>query len=148
MVPGAYLVQAHDDAMSLNRIADELVVERDSYREKFRTMEREAELLRSQLIAMQLRAEAAEAQLAIVSGLSEWHDLPELPTHVGHYLAFWAEDGAWIAQYWPSGIEDEKGNRGHWLTTPDGSIRPNPVAWRHLPSVPDRYVVQAEYFRA
>jgi hypothetical protein len=100
------------------------------------------------LAEMTKRAEAAEAQLAIVSGLSEWHDLPELPTHVGHYLAFWAEDGAWIAQYWPSGIEDEKGNRGHWLTTPDGSIRPNPVAWRHLPSVPDRYVVQAEYFRA
>lgn len=62
-VPGSYLVQAHDDAMALNRIADELVVERDDYREKFRTMEREAELLRSQLIAMQLRAENAESAL-------------------------------------------------------------------------------------
>lgn len=94
------------------------------------------------------RAEATEAQLAIVSGLNEWHDLPELPLLVGHYLAFWREDGAWVAQYWPSGIEDENGNKGNWLTTPDGSIRPNPVAWRHLPSVPEKYAKQGEYFRA
>ncbi len=31
-VPGAYLVQAHDDAMPLNRIADELVAERNDLR--------------------------------------------------------------------------------------------------------------------
>ena len=94
------------------------------------------------------RAETAEAQLAIVSGLNEWHDLPDLPSHVGHYLAFWKEDGAWVAQYWPSGIEDESGNKGNWLTTPDGSIRPAPIAWRHLPSVPEKYAKQAEYLRA
>ncbi len=46
-VPGAYLVQAHDDAMALNRIADELVVERDQLRK---------------------RAVAAESALALATG--------------------------------------------------------------------------------
>lgn len=42
---------------------DTVTTERDDYRSKFRGMEREAELLRSQLIAMQLRAENAESAL-------------------------------------------------------------------------------------
>ena len=54
MVPGAYLVQAHDDAQALNRIADELVAERDSLRQ---------------------RLESAEKKLALVDeyGESQWH---------------------------------------------------------------------------
>lgn len=40
-----------------------VTAERDDYRTKFYAMEREAELLRSQLIAMQLRAENAESAL-------------------------------------------------------------------------------------
>lgn len=90
------------------------------------------------------RAEAAEAQLAIVSGLNEWHDLPELPPHVGAYLGFWKEDGAWVVEYWPSGMQDAQGKQGNWFTTPDGSIRPAPIAWRHLPAVPEKYAQQCD----
>lgn len=85
-----------------------------------------------------------EAQLTIVSGLNEWHDLPELPPHVGAYLGFWKEDGAWVVEYWPSGMQDAQGKQGNWLTTPDGSIRPAPIAWRHLPAVPEKYTQQCE----
>ena len=34
LVPGKYLVQSFEDAQTLNRIADELVAERDELREK------------------------------------------------------------------------------------------------------------------
>ena len=75
-VPGAYLVQAHDDAMDLNRIADELVAERDKLRKRAEAAESQAAMLRGQLeiegivtnsnaekaYAAIARAEAAEAE--------------------------------------------------------------------------------------
>ncbi len=69
-VPGAYLVQAHDDAMSLNRIADELVAERDQLRKRAEAAE--AALAKLQLdyidtangaVMERQRAEAAEVRV-------------------------------------------------------------------------------------
>ena len=61
MVPGAYLVQAHDDAQSLNRIVDDLAAERDA--------------LREHLATATARAEAAEAVLNDLQTVMEYADI-------------------------------------------------------------------------
>lgn len=85
------------------------------------------------------RAETAERLLAAREQTDEWKEQPESPPGPGHYIAFWAEDGAWIAEFWPHGLAALSGDRWQWRTVADDSLRPAPIAWRHLPPVPQRY---------
>ena len=50
------------EVSGLRRQLAEMTARRDDYRARFRDLERELEIERQQLIAMQLRAEAAEAE--------------------------------------------------------------------------------------
>lgn len=86
------------------------------------------------------RAEKAEKLLVAREQADEWKEQPESPPGPGLYLAFWVEDGAWVTEFWTSGFQGEQGERWHWRTVADDSLRPAPIAWRHLPPVPQRYI--------
>lgn len=89
---------------------------------------------------------ALQEKIDKITAAAKWHEAPEMPPGPGIYMAVWADDGAWAAQYFPLGISDDEGNvTGTWLT-PDGSIRTAPIAWRYLPAVPDKYVAQIRLF--
>lgn len=96
--------------------------------------------------------QALQEKIDKVQAAAKWHEAPEMPKGPGQYIAVWPEDGVWAASYWPGGVsrmgEDEAGewtSLGNWVT-PDGSVRTDPIAWRYLPAVPDKYLAQMRLF--